>query len=176
MSTAGQSITLYDVEVELQEAYERVCELEQEGNQEELSAALSILEAYITGSVQKRDRCGKFLETVEFAEQNIDSEIKRLTEKKQRIKKVRASFEGYILMVMGRIQAKRLDGQLFSFVARKNPRKVVIDDELKIPAKYLSDPPLPPPTIDKKAIKEAINSGTEVPGAHLAQETRLVVE
>ena len=176
MSTAGQSITLYDVEVELQEAYERVCELEQEGKQEELSVALSILETYITESVHKRDRCGKFLETIEANEKAIDAEIDRLKQKKLRAEKVRTSFEGYILMIMDRIHVNRLEGQLFSFIAKKNPPSVVIDDQLKIPAKYLVEPPLPPPKPDKKAIARDIKDGTEVPGAHLAQETRLVVE
>ena len=64
----------------------------------------------------------------------------------------------------------------FALKIKKNPPSVVIDSPDMIPAEFMKAPPPPPPSIDKVAIKEALKSGTEVPGARLNQELRLEIK
>lgn len=172
----NDGLTLYDVEVELMETFNQVQQLQDEGNEEQLATALSCLEAYIKESVSKRDRVGKFLETLEATRASIDCEIERLQDRRKRIGKTREAMCNYILLVMSRIGVQKLEGALFSFKVRKNPPSVVIESEIDIPVEYLKQPEPPPPKPDKKSIKEALQAGEIVPGARLTQETRLVID
>ena len=54
----------------------------------------------------------------------------------------------------------------------KNPPKVVIDDETKVPAKYLTYIPATT-TVNKNALKEDLKNGVNVDYAHLEQGRRL---
>jgi len=172
----NDSLTLYEVETELMETFDQVQELQQAGNEEELASALFALEAYIKESVHKRDRCGKFLETLESTQVSIDLEIERLQDRKKRIAKAREAMCQYILLVMNRIGVQKLEGELFSFKARKNPPSVSITDPVALPPDYLRQPDPPPPVPDKKLIKEDLARGVDVPGACLQQSTRLVID
>lgn len=172
----NDGLTLYEVETELMESFQQVQALQESGNEDDLATALACLEAYIKESVAKRDRVGKFLETLESTEASIDSEIKRLQDRKKRIERTRESMCSYILMIMSKIGVTKLEGTLFSFKARKNPVSVVIESEASIPAEFMRQPDPPAPKPDKKAIKEALQAGAVVPGARLTQETRLVID
>jgi hypothetical protein len=55
---------------------------------------------------------------------------------------------------------------------RKNPPSVVIDDLSKVPTKFQHQKI--EVTIDKTAIKKAINAGEKVDGAHIEQGEKLV--
>jgi hypothetical protein len=61
----------------------------------------------------------------------------------------------------------------FALTIKKNPAGVEIFEPSLIPASFMRQPEPPPPAPDKKAIAEAIKEGREVPGAMLAQGTRL---
>lgn len=171
-------LNLYELETELMETAESITQMEASGNEEDIAAALHALEAYINQSLQKRDNCGKFIQFLNATDDAITDEISRLQDKQKRIRKKREGFSKYILFVMGRLGVKTLEGRLFSFKARLNPVKVIIEDEAKIPAWYktLDEPKPPELKIDKKAIGEDLKDGKEVPGAHLEQETRLVID
>jgi hypothetical protein len=54
----------------------------------------------------------------------------------------------------------------------KNPPSVVIDDLSKVPTKFQH--PKIEVTVDKTAIKKAIQSGEKVDGAHIEQGEKLV--
>lgn len=171
-------LNLYELETELMETAESITQMEASGNEEDIAAALHALEAYINQSLQKRDNCGKFLRFLDANDDACENEITRLKNYQAHIRKKRENFSKYILFIMGRLGVKKLEGRLFSFKARQNPPSVVIDDEAKIPAWYktLAEPKPPELKPDKKSIKEAIQNGKEVPGAHLEQETRLVID
>jgi hypothetical protein len=61
----------------------------------------------------------------------------------------------------------------FAIKVKKNPASVDIFEPALIPTEFMRQPEAPPPAPDKKAIAEAIKAGREVPGAALAQGTRL---
>jgi hypothetical protein len=64
----------------------------------------------------------------------------------------------------------------FALSIRKNPPKADIFELGLIPAEFMVQPDTPPPVPDKSAIAAAIKSGREVPGAMLAQGTRIDIK
>jgi len=73
----------------------------------------------------------------------------------------------------------KLETPHFALTIKKNPPSVDIWDERQIPAEFMRTPEPPPPPApvpDKAAIKEAIKAGRDVPGAMLAQGTRLDIK
>lgn len=64
----------------------------------------------------------------------------------------------------------------FQIKIKKNPPAIDIWDEKQVPEKFFVQAPPPPPAIDKKAIKAAIDAGEEVPGAMKVQGTRLEIK
>lgn len=61
----------------------------------------------------------------------------------------------------------------FSVKIKKNPPAIDVWDEKQIPEQYWVQLEPPPKTIDKKAIKAAIDADIEVPGAKKVQGTRI---
>lgn len=173
LSTRSDSLTLWDLETELVESYQSV---EDATTDEERETALRILDTYLTASVEKRDRVGSFLQHLTDLESAINLEAGRLADKLHRLKAAKSHMEQYILAVMDRVGAKKLEGKLFTFSARQNPVSVEIVDELAISPEFLVQPPPPPLKPDKTAIKEALKRGEEVSGAKLVTRKRLVIE
>jgi hypothetical protein len=64
----------------------------------------------------------------------------------------------------------------FQIKIKKNPPSIDIWDEKQIPVEYLKTPEPPPPTPDKTALKAAIASGLDIPGARMVQGTRLEIK
>jgi hypothetical protein len=62
-------------------------------------------------------------------------------------------------------------GNEYSFAVKKNPPRVEIVDEEAIPPEFNDYTP----SVNKAAIKSALEDGKEVPGAELVQTTRLDV-
>src|SRR5260364_331547 len=59
---------------------------------------------------------------------------------------------------------------------RTNPPAVQIEDLRQLPAQLMRQPEPPPPAPDKKAIKEALEAGTDVPGARLVRNQSLRIQ
>lgn len=84
--------------------------------------------------------------------------------------------DAYLLENMQRCGISKIDSPWFSISRKKNPPAVVIDDQLMLDARFLRQRPAPPPSPDKGAIKESIERGEEVNGAHIEQSERLVIK
>jgi hypothetical protein len=95
----------------------------------------------------------------------IDAFIKAMESRKKRI-------EGayiYALKTLGTDAILTNKGEM---KVRKNPPSVVIDDVAKIPTEFQKQKI--DVTIDKVALKKAIQSGEKVDGAHIEQNEKLV--
>lgn len=107
-------------------------------------------------------------------EVKIDTEIERLKKlkaragrTKERVTNIAANF----LTAMGKDNAK---GDQFTFKRRKFPPRVVVADEKLLPREYIKEKVLT--SIDKMAIKKALQNGDEVAGASLEQRQGVVFE
>lgn len=108
----------------------------------------------------------------------IDAEIARLQALKAQRDKVAAGLRDYLKINMERAGIEKIECPLFKISIKKNPPAVEIFDQLSLPAEYWRTPePKPPvPALDKAAIKAALQSGVDVIGARLVQNTRLEVK
>tara|TARA_R110001632_G_scaffold125184_1_gene238405 strand:+ start:850 stop:1344 length:495 start_codon:yes stop_codon:yes gene_type:complete len=68
----------------------------------------------------------------------------------------------------------KLDSPELSVKLKNNPPSVVINNEGLIPENYLRKKIVT--TVDKAAIKGAINSGEDIPGAHLESKQRIEIK
>ena len=64
----------------------------------------------------------------------------------------------------------------FKVSIAKNPVKLKVEDENAIPMRFWKRPEMPPLTLDRKAVLDALKAGEAVPGATTEQDTRLVIK
>jgi hypothetical protein len=125
----------------------------------------------LKASIEKRDKLGNVLMW-------LDGQADLLREKELQLAARRHLFQKFSEALRSSLHdqmldwgIKKVEGQEFSFTVKKNPQRVEILEAEKIPPEYVSYTP----TIDKAAIKCALEEGKQVPGAELAQSTRLEV-
>ena len=128
----------------------------------------------IEGALEdKAEGYAKVIRTLEGDAAACDAESKRLRNKKQtienNIKRMKTALQ-YAMQATGKTKFKTA---LFSFGIQKNPASVVMDEQHieNVPERFLIRKD---PEINRKAIKEAINSGEDLTGlAHLEQTESL---
>jgi hypothetical protein len=114
------------------------------------------------------DRCKAIAETVKNASARVKEVQERLG---THLKKELDSYD------KGKAQT-----QSWKFATRKNPDKVIVDDETIVPKKYrVEPPPAPPPEewpINKTFIKTTLSKQhvAKIPGVHLEAGTRVEVK
>lgn len=79
------------------------------------------------------------------------------------------SLRDYLAITMTACGIERISGPGVLLSFRKSTAVIINNIEL-LPAAYMRQPPLPPPSPDKASIADAIKAGIEVPGAEI--ETR----
>lgn len=87
-----------------------------------------------------------------------------------------ASLRAYLLDCMQATGIKKIECPHFAIAIRDNPPSVEVFDAGMVPAMYMRQPEPPPPAPDKKAIKEAISAGIDVPGAKVSRGQRLEIK
>ncbi len=138
--------------------------------------AADLLEC-VHGAVQdKAASVALYCRGIESDMKVIDDAIERLQERKQALQAKHDRLHQYLADNMRRCGITRVEHPLLTLKFAKNPARVVVDDEAAIPADYFTQPPAPPPKLDKKALLAAIKSGAQISGAHLEQVERLVIE
>lgn len=92
-------------------------------------------------------------------------EITRLTERKKSFDGKTKHLKNYILDCMLAAEKDGVKTASNTFTARKGVASVIIDNENLLPDELVATSVITAP--DKKAIKERIESGEDVPGAHI---------
>lgn len=151
----------------LTKAYKEVQSLAEAG--EDVTDTLLSLE----GDIEvKAENTNKVIKMFTYNNAAIDEEIKRLTEIKKHnenaIERLKTGIEN-MMIALGKREIKT---PLFQAKFVKNPPSVVITDEKKVDAKYLTIIP-ESYNVDKNAIKKDLKNGIELPYAHLEQKERL---
>lgn len=81
----------------------------------------------------------------------------------------------YLLESMQHAGIKRLECPEFSLAVRDNPASVDVFEPALVPAAFMRQPDPPPPEPDKRAIKAALDTGSDVPGCRLTKTQRLEI-
>lgn len=94
-----------------------------------------------------------------------DEEAKRLADRKKSFENRAKSIKQYVLDCLLTAGLDKLKTTTNTFTARKGVASVIIDNEAILPDEMVTVQTLVAP--DKKTIKEAIENGVDIPGAHI---------
>lgn len=158
---------LYEMTNDLKELSLLMDSFEDEAGADE-SMALAIRDTLDSLQLQFNDKAVaivKFAQALEGDTTAIDAEIKRLTERKQRITKRKESLREYLRLNMEASGHKKIECPLFTITLAKGRDQVMIADESQIPDDYVRVKTEIKP--DKVAIGKALKAGETVPGAQL---------
>lgn len=82
----------------------------------------------------------------------------------------------YLLTSMQVAGIQKIECPFFKLTVRDNPAAVEIFEPGLVPSDFMRQPEPPPPAPDKAAIKAALQSGADVPGARLTRGVRLEIK
>lgn len=116
------------------------------------------------------------VKNLEATAEAIKAAEKEMAERRKTIEKRAESLREYAKTCMEIAGVSKIDCPHFALTIKKNPAAVDIFEPALIPASLMKIPEPPPPSPDKAAIKAAIQAGQEIPGAQLAQGTRLEIK
>jgi hypothetical protein len=129
---------------------------------------LALVEQLQAG-VEKRDELGNCVFWVEGQAAFLREKEKQLAERRRHFEKFAEMLRSSLHQAMLDLGVRRVEGNEFVFAIKKNPPRVEIMNEEKIPPEFFDYRV----TIDKEAIKNTIQDGKQVPGAELVSGTRL---
>lgn len=165
------ALSLYQIAAEHRQMVERLMEF-----QEDAAAIADTIEAESFPLELKAQNVAYAIRNLESSAEAIKQAEGQMAERRKAIEKRAAHIREYLKTSMEVAGVAKIACQHFALTIAKNPAAVDIFEPVLIPAAYMRQPEPPPPSPDKTAIKEAIKAGVEVPGALLAQGTRLVIK
>ncbi|MEX2953510.1 siphovirus Gp157 family protein [Serratia fonticola] len=113
----------------------------------------------------KLDAAYTYVRNLEGLAKTVDEEVKRLADRKKSFENRAKSIRQYVLTCLLASGQDKLKTVANTFTARKGSVSVVIDNVDLLPDELVAVQTLVAP--DKKAIKEAIENGVDVKGAHI---------
>jgi hypothetical protein len=151
---------------------ERLADLE-EIDRDTLLATLEGLEGEIT--VKAKSACAVVLNLEAWAEA-AERAAEQMRIRSDRAWERAEWLRHYLLMNLKATGISKIETPEFRVSIRKNPARVVIDPEAKIPNTFMVQPPTPPPRPDKDALKHAmLNEQLVIDGVRLEQGERLEI-
>jgi hypothetical protein len=157
---------LYELATQYKDFFDNLDDLPEEAIQDTLEG--------LTGEIQVKGQ------NVAAYFQNVEADIEAMKEAEKRIAARRKPMENkvkwlkeYLKLNMERCEITEISCPEFTVKIKKNPPKLVIDNEAALPSKYSSEKVTI--VIDNAQIKKDLKTET-VEGAHLEQGTRLDVK
>lgn len=121
----------------------------------------------------KAENTAKVLKELEGEAAKLKAETERLDARRKNIENNIKSIKSRIYDAMKLTGKEKFKTTLFSFSIGKNPVKLIIDDEKKIPKKYFVPQP---PKLDAAKLKEDLKAGAVRRYAHLEQGESLRIK
>lgn len=132
-------------------------------NLEELEAALDA----------KIEACCIVVKNIEAEAQAIKAEEKRLCERRKRKESEAERLREYVQRCMEQSGAKKIDTPRVCVTSRAS-KYVNVYDESKVPKMFVVEKVSE--QVDKKAVKQAISDGVDVPGCEISERLSLKIE
>jgi predicted transcriptional regulator len=159
--------SIYDIN----KAFQSIVDMVADGEltQEDFQQALAELEQ------SKVEKCGNaicYLNMLKHGIEDMKAEEKRIATMRKSLESRAKNLENAFAYVLNNMGDKEVITRYGVMKVRKNPPSVVIDDLSKVPTKFQHQKI--EVTLDKTAIKKAIQSGEKVDGARLESSERLV--
>ena len=151
--------TLY----ELTNQYQQLLELESEIDEQTFIDTLQSIDEAIE---DKAENLAKVIKEIESTVSVITNEISRLQSKKQALNNRVANLKTYLQGEMEKVNKTKVKGALFTVNIQNNPPSLKVENTDKIPKGFYIEQE---PTLDKKALKEAVKNGEVIEGVALVQ-------
>jgi hypothetical protein len=164
------SLTLYEISQTYREALDVLTDPELDLPNEVIADTLEGL----AGSLEdKAIAVAQFFKNLESTAQAIKEAEQRMSQRRKAIESRVASMKTYLKDNMESCGIQKIESPWFTLAIQKNPAAVDITDEDSLPDDFVEI--VTTRKVDKAAIKQAIEAGTEVPGAVLTRSTRLAI-
>ncbi len=162
----SSSLTLYEITDTLPALLDTL-DMATEEQRPEIEAEI---QRYMSELPRKVDGITRMLAHFDAMANLAADEIKRLQERKKFFERRREQLEKYVVAVLEKLPetklgARSLNGATSSLSLRACPPSVAITNQLEVPARFVTIKQ--EFVIDKRAVKEAIEAGENVPGAAL---------
>jgi len=151
--------TLY----ELTDKYQQLLELESEIDEQTFIDTLQSIDEAIE---DKAENLAKVIKEIESTVSVITNEISRLQSKKQALNNRVVNLKAYLQGEMEKVNKTKVKGALFTVNIQNNPPSLKVENADNIPKSFYIEQE---PTLDKKALKEAVKNGEVIEGVALVQ-------
>ena len=131
--------------------------------EERLKQSRAVVQAYLEGAVQKRDRVARFLAHLDSQATLAADEIRRLTARKRTLENAAASLKSHVVHLMQTMGVRKLEGETSTLSLRKAPGHVEVTDLGELPAPFKKTEVVITPL--KKEIGAALKAGEKLAGA-----------
>lgn len=149
---------------EITDAYNNLLDADLE--QEQIDQALDIIDDEFD---TKAENIAKLISSIKGDVETIKAEENRLKDKRRSCENKIKGLQEYLFNNLEKIDKKKIQTPLYKISIQKNPAKLVVKDESKVPDEYLKIIK----EIDKAKLKEAIQDGLSVDYAEIIQEEGL---
>lgn len=130
----------------------------------------------LTGEFEEKAKSvAMFIENLEADAAAIHEAAKLMHARAQRLEHRAESIRTYLKVNMEASGITKISCKWFVISLRKNPPRVEIMDADSIPEVYRVWPEPPPPSIDKRALLDALKRGATIQGASIAQDNRVEI-
>lgn len=123
---------------------------------------------------KKAINVGKFLRQMELDQEQIKSEIERLTKKLKSSLNTSQSLHDLLLFQMNSFGKKEIKTPILSIKVRDNPLSVFIENEDAVPPEYKTEKTTV--SVNKNKLKLAFKSGEQISGVNFVNSQRLDIK
>lgn len=164
-------LALYQIAAEFRQMVEHLMQ-----TQEDAAAIKDTIEAESYPLEVKAQNVAYAIRNLESLAEQIKTAEKSMSERRKAVEKRAEHIREYLKTCMEVAGIQKIECPHFQLAIKKNPPSVDVFEPSLVPPAFLRQPEPPPPQIDKTAIKDALKTGGEVPGAVLVQGTRLDIK
>lgn len=163
------STALYKLADEFAHVAERLEELEMDAQ-----TIADTLEAYATDFETKAISVGQFILNLEATIESIKQAEANMKARRSAYEKKVAWVRDYLIDNMKKVHREKIECGFFKMSIRTNQPAVTIAEDAQIPAQFVKQQISL--VTDKKALKEAIESGSQFDGITLTRSTSLIIK
>jgi hypothetical protein len=154
--------SLYEITDHLAALFDTVDMAETEEQRQAIGAEIA---NYLEAEVRKVDGVASYLAHCEAQQQLAAAEIQRLQNRKEAYERREEHLKQYVISIMEANKLKKLEGATSTLSLRACPASVEVLDEAAVPAEFMIVKQVV--SLDRKAIKAALESDVDVPGVDL---------
>ena len=137
-------------------------------------AIADTLQGWLGTFEQKVVAVAAYIRNLEVEATAVEDARRRMEQRQRSLQRQAERLRGYLQQEMERTGITKVKNAELALRVQKNPPSVIIDSENSIPDAYWER--VITMKLLKTAIRDALKSGQAVPGAHLEQSTRLVIQ